>query len=170
MFMRAAFYLNQLEFHMNHRSIARNVQKGFTLIELMIVVAIIGILAAVALPAYQNYTNRANVASSIAELAAYKTGIADCIGSLGLASGVAITACAAGSNGVPAVTTTANLPTLTIAATGVITASSKAKDAAGVAMTIVLTPTIGTGNIAWANTGTSCDAVRGMKSGQGDCP
>lgn len=56
-------------------------QKGFTLIELMIVVAIIGILAAVALPAYQDYTVRARVAEAMVQAGAAKVQVADVVAS-----------------------------------------------------------------------------------------
>lgn len=52
-------------------------QSGFTLIELMIVVAIVGILASVGLPAYQNYTSSANVGACLSEMSAAKSGVAN---------------------------------------------------------------------------------------------
>jgi type IV pilus assembly protein PilA len=62
---------------MKMQKVRRQVQKGFTLIELMIVVAIIGILAAVAIPAYQDYTARAQLAEGVTLAGGLKTPIAD---------------------------------------------------------------------------------------------
>jgi type IV pilus assembly protein PilA len=55
----------------------KKVQKGFTLIELMIVIAIIGILAAIAIPAYQNYTIRSQVTEGLSLADGWKTGISE---------------------------------------------------------------------------------------------
>ena len=85
----------------------KQVQKGFTLIELMIVVAIIGILAAVAIPAYSSYTKKAKFTEVTQATQALKTALEVCANDMGQ-----FTACTAGANGVPS-----NLGTLGTAIT-----------------------------------------------------
>jgi type IV pilus assembly protein PilA len=76
----------------------RQLQKGFTLIELMIVVAIIGILAAVALPAYQDYTVRAKVSEAILAASACRTSITEVYQSGGTAPNPDEWGCGEGTN------------------------------------------------------------------------
>lgn len=81
----------------------RAAQKGFTLIELMIVVAIIGILAAVALPQYQNYTARAQTTEAMNLLAGLKTPVMEISGSSGLSTACSTAAAVPAVVGPPAV-------------------------------------------------------------------
>ena len=75
----------------------KHIQKGFTLIELTIVVAIIGILAAVAIPAYSDYTKKAKFSEIVQATHSFKTALEVCVSGQG-----DFTKCTAGSNGVPA--------------------------------------------------------------------
>ncbi|SNY60589.1 type IV pilus assembly protein PilA [Arsukibacterium tuosuense] len=127
-------------------NLQRAKQQGFTLIELMIVVAIIGILAAVALPAYQDYTIRGRMAEPISLASAARSTVTENIAN---ANAIAVGSC----RGVTDITVpTTNTTSLTCTdASGVITVISTA--AAG-SVTVALTPAFAAGDpeINWTCT------------------
>jgi type IV pilus assembly protein PilA len=133
-------------------------QAGFTLIELMIVVAIIGILASIALPAYQNYTKKAKFSEVVAATSGVKSAVEVCAQDLNT-----LTGCDTGSNGIGAIVAYGNVASVAVAA-GKITATAVGTNGLN-GETYILTPAftaataaLPASNVTWTKGGTCSTA------------
>jgi type IV pilus assembly protein PilA len=130
----------------------KKIQQGFTLIELMIVIAIIGILASIALPAYQDYTNRAKASEVVLAASAARTCVTEIVQSTGDASGAV--ACD------DTFSATQYATGLAVDSAGEITVTGAILAAADTS--VVLTPTVSGGGISsWNCAGTPVNWMPG---------
>ncbi len=143
------------------KTVQTQVQKGFTLIELMIVVAIIGILAAVALPAYQDYTVRAKVTEAIGYAASAKTSVSECLISEGTLGDCDTLAEVGLSGDIRSDIVSGLTITTTTAAIVVTLQNTGSEDLDG--ETITMTPAIFTSGVAW-QCGAEADSFRFLPS------
>ncbi|MGB5246688.1 MAG: pilin [Woeseia sp.] len=131
----------------------KKVQQGFTLIELMIVVAIIGILAAIAIPAYQDYTIRAQVSEGLSLAGGAKAAVTEYYQDRGTMPGDN------GTAGLPLNTTISGkyVGSVTVGANGVISVAYTGADAHTLLApgTLVMTPDPRGGSVSWICTGTA---------------
>nr|WP_136250304.1 prepilin-type N-terminal cleavage/methylation domain-containing protein [Ningiella ruwaisensis] len=136
----------------------KSAQKGFTLIELMIVVAIIGILAAIALPAYQNYTDRAKFSELKTASTSARSAVTICVQ---LTADIDL--CDSGEESIPGTTTASDDVVGVDVENGVISITGRTNNKiGGEDPTYTLTPTYtaATGELTWAETcvpATQCD-------------